>query len=105
MNNSLDKLTIKGFNSIQNLENFDLNKLNVFIGANGAGKSNLLAFFKLLQNIMENKLATYITTLAVVLIIYYSMVVKRLHRWILRLSLAKEDIAFRLLKPLMEIFH
>jgi predicted ATPase len=50
---SLDKLTIKGFKSIRSLENFELKKLNILIGGNGAGKSNLIDFFRLLRAMME----------------------------------------------------
>jgi predicted ATPase len=49
---SLDKLTIKGFKSIRGLEDFKLGKLNVFIGGNGAGKSNLISFFEMLSSMM-----------------------------------------------------
>lgn len=53
MPQSLDKLTIKGFKSIQSLENFKLTSLNVLIGGNGAGKSNFIDFFRLLRAMME----------------------------------------------------
>ncbi len=57
---SLDKLTIKGFRSIRNLEDFELKNLNIFIGGNGAGKSNMIGFFALLKNIMNNNLSSFI---------------------------------------------
>ncbi len=60
MDNSLDKLTIKGFKSIRKLKDFELNDLNIFIGGNGAGKSNLVEFFRLLRNIIDGNLNTYI---------------------------------------------
>lgn len=50
---SLDKLTIKGFKSIQALEDFELGKINILIGANGAGKSNFVSFFSLLKAMMR----------------------------------------------------
>ncbi|MFZ2630350.1 MAG: AAA family ATPase [Desulfosalsimonadaceae bacterium] len=53
MKQSLDKLTIKGFKSIQALENFELTNLNVLIGGNGAGKSNFIDFFRMLRAMME----------------------------------------------------
>jgi len=56
MANALDSLTIHGFKSIQSLENFELKSLNVFIGANGAGKSNLLEVFRLLRSLMDDTL-------------------------------------------------
>ncbi len=45
MGTSLDKLTIKGFKSIRELVDFELKNLNVVIGGNGSGKSNLISFF------------------------------------------------------------
>jgi AAA15 family ATPase/GTPase len=45
MSNALDRLTIRGFKSIRELEDFHFGDLNVFIGGNGAGKSNLIEFF------------------------------------------------------------
>lgn len=50
---TLDKLTIKGFKSIQKLEEFELTNLNILIGGNGAGKSNFIDFFRLLRAMME----------------------------------------------------
>lgn len=57
---SLDTLTIRGFKSIRALEGFDLKALNLFIGANGAGKSNLISFFRLLHALMEGNLNSYV---------------------------------------------
>ncbi|MEA1969063.1 MAG: AAA family ATPase [Thermodesulfobacteriota bacterium] len=56
---SLDKLTIKGFKSIEDLEDFELNNLNVIIGGNGAGKSNLINFFQMLYQIINGNLGSY----------------------------------------------
>lgn len=42
-------LTIKGFRSLKNIERLELKSFNVLIGANGAGKSNLLEFFRMLN--------------------------------------------------------
>jgi len=58
--NSLSKITIKGFKSINDLENFELKPLNLFIGANGAGKSNLISFFRLLHAFIEGDLNDFI---------------------------------------------
>lgn len=60
MADSLDRLTIRGFKSIRALENFNLKKLNIFIGGNGAGKSNLVEFFRLLRKIIDGGLNEYI---------------------------------------------
>jgi predicted ATPase len=49
MGQAISKLTIKGYKSIRNLENFELRNLNILIGPNGSGKSNFLSFFELLK--------------------------------------------------------
>lgn len=60
MADSLDKLTIRGFKSIRELKEFELKDLNIFVGANGAGKSNLISFFRMLQSLIEGNLADYV---------------------------------------------
>jgi predicted ATPase len=55
----LKKITLKGFKSIKNLD-FELRSLNVLIGANGAGKSNLVSFFKMINEMMGGRLQQYI---------------------------------------------
>ena len=54
--NPIDGLTIKGFKSIQNLERFPLRRLNVLIGANGAGKSNFVSYFRMISELVEGRL-------------------------------------------------
>jgi predicted ATPase len=53
---TLDKLTIKNFKSIRE-QTLELGRLNIFIGANGAGKSNLLGVFRFLREIANQNLA------------------------------------------------
>ena len=55
----LEKLTIKGFKSIQSLDGLDLRSINLLIGGNGAGKSNLIEFFKMLRAMMGLRLAEF----------------------------------------------
>lgn len=55
----LEKLSITGFKSIERLEAFELSKINVLIGGNGAGKSNLVEFFKMLRAMMGLRLAEF----------------------------------------------
>ena len=52
---TISKLTIKGYKSIRNLENFELRNLNILIGPNGSGKSNFVSFFQLLCEIFKEK--------------------------------------------------
>ena len=55
-------LTVTGYKSIRELRDFDLNNLNVLIGANGAGKSNFIGLFRLLNEIVEQQLQVYVQT-------------------------------------------
>lgn len=51
----LDRIILKGYKSIKKLD-LKLQPLNVLIGANGAGKSNFISFFKLLNNLINEDL-------------------------------------------------
>lgn len=55
----LDYITVKGFKSIAFIEKLALRPINVIIGANGSGKSNLIALFKFLQEIRNGHLQDY----------------------------------------------
>jgi len=60
MSGALENVTIKGFKSIKSLEHFELNNLNVIIGANGAGKSNFISFFKLFSALIEGRVNRFV---------------------------------------------
>ncbi len=55
MANAINRITIKGYKSIREMD-IELGPLNVLIGANGAGKSNFVSFFRFIQEMAENKL-------------------------------------------------
>lgn len=57
--NRIKNFTIDGFKSIRHLE-LELFQLNVLIGANGAGKSNLIGFFRLLNFLESGALQLHI---------------------------------------------
>ena len=57
----LSRIDVKNFKSIRELK-LDLKPLNVFIGANGAGKSNFIGIFNFLNQIVEGNLQTYTGT-------------------------------------------
>jgi predicted ATPase len=57
----LQKVTLKGFKSIRDMT-LELRPLNILIGANGAGKSNLVLFFKMLNEMMGGRLQKFIAT-------------------------------------------
>ncbi|MDM8516327.1 AAA family ATPase [Desulfobacterales bacterium HSG16] len=61
--NRLQKLTINGFKSIKTI-NLELRSLNILIGANGAGKSNLISFFKMLNEMMAGRFQQYIGSIS-----------------------------------------
>ena len=55
---TLTQLNITGYKSLRDAD-IALSSLNVFIGANGAGKSNFITVFELLRQIVNRNLATY----------------------------------------------
>ncbi len=57
----LKSVKVKGFRSIKEMD-LEMRPLNVCIGANGAGKSNLIAFFKLINEMMGGRLQQYFGT-------------------------------------------
>ncbi len=58
---TLERITVSGFKSIRELKDFKLGQLNVLIGANGAGKSNFISVFKLLEHLAIRRLQTFVT--------------------------------------------
>lgn len=58
--NTLQRMSLAGFKSIREMSDLEFKPLNVLIGANGAGKSNLISFFKLLNFGMTNSLKEYV---------------------------------------------
>jgi len=59
----LKKLKLQGFKSIPSGENgldLDFGDVNVILGANGSGKSNLLSFFEMMNKIMNKNLQVHI---------------------------------------------
>lgn len=53
----ISKMVLHGYKSIMQCD-IELGMLNVLIGANGAGKSNFIGFFRLISRILEEKLQT-----------------------------------------------
>lgn len=56
----LSRIVLKGFKSIA-LSDLELSKLNVLIGANGAGKSNFIGFFRMVQQLLEGKFQLFVS--------------------------------------------
>lgn len=57
----IDRIKIEGFKSIKSLD-LELRNINILIGANGSGKSNLVSFFKMLNYMMSGGLQNYIAS-------------------------------------------
>ena len=55
----LSRVILKGYKSIAECE-LDLGVLNVLIGCNGAGKSNFIGFFRMIQQMLEKNLQRYV---------------------------------------------
>lgn len=55
----MDYIEIKGYKSIKDSK-IELKPINILIGSNGAGKSNLLSFFEFLNHLYEGKLKEYV---------------------------------------------
>jgi len=68
----IKKIKIKGFKSIRELE-LNLEPINILIGANGVGKSNFISFFKLVNNIYEQRLGNYSLRAGVDNLLHYGL--------------------------------
>ncbi len=55
----LEKIQLKGFKSIRNMD-LELRRLNVLIGANGAGKSNFINLFRLMNKLVQKNLQFFL---------------------------------------------
>lgn len=56
----IDEIRIRNFKSIKDSGNLKLSGINVLIGANGAGKSNFIGFFKFLNKLNNRELQLYV---------------------------------------------
>lgn len=61
MGHPLSRLRIKGFKSIKDLD-IEVRDINILIGPNAAGKSNLISFFRMLEAVTRQQLQTYVQT-------------------------------------------
>ena len=56
----LTRIGLGGFMSIKDLQPFPVRPVNVLVGANGSGKSNLISFFRLLASIPAGRLQLHV---------------------------------------------
>lgn len=68
----LDNIKIKGYKSIKDLD-LDLKPINILIGSNGVGKTNFISFFKLVNNIYEQRLQNYTMQNRAESLLYYGI--------------------------------
>ncbi len=59
--NQLKRLEIRGWKSFRNVD-LQLGRLNVFIGRSGSGKTNLVALFKMFNELIGERLQGYVAT-------------------------------------------
>lgn len=57
----LNSIAIRGYRSIKEAT-LELRAINVLIGANGAGKSNLISFFKMMNELMAERLQQFVAS-------------------------------------------
>ena len=60
MASAIERISISGFRSIKELDNLQLSQINVLVGANGSGKSNLISFFEMLNFMTSMALGNYV---------------------------------------------
>ena len=68
-NGQLSRITIQGYKSIRKCD-IEFGKINVLIGSNGAGKSNLISAFSLLQSILLKNLQVSVAQSGVNTLLY-----------------------------------
>ena len=56
----IEQITIQNYKSIRRIERLPLRRINVLIGENGAGKSNFISFFEMLNAIYERRFGQYV---------------------------------------------
>lgn len=57
---SLEWISVAGFKSMESVQKLKMGRINVVIGANGSGKSNLISVFSLLEAIRGGRLGEYV---------------------------------------------
>ena len=60
MNTPISSICIHGFTSIKALDSLPLSNLNILIGTNGAGKSNLIEAFQIIKAEAQAGLNQYV---------------------------------------------
>lgn len=90
----LGKLRVQGFKSFRDMA-VELRALNVLIGANGSGKSNFIAVFRLLNNLIEQSLQVHVAQERVDQLLHHGRKVTR--EIAVDLSFGRNEYACRLM--------
>lgn len=61
MMQKISKLSLSGFKTIQKIIDLEFENINIFIGANGSGKSNIVSFFEMIGFMMTNAFGKYVS--------------------------------------------
>lgn len=91
----LEKITIQNFKSIRE-QTLELERLNVFIGANGAGKSNLIQVFRFLRELQQQNLANYSLERGADSLLYFGRKISRFMEFYLEFAEARHSNAYRI---------
>ena len=78
----LTSIRLGGFKSIKDVQTLPLSDVNVFIGANGSGKSNLISFFRLLYAIASGRLQEFVGRAGGANTLLYYGVEERRNMWV-----------------------
>jgi len=57
---NIKKLSLSGFKTILEIKDLEFENINIFIGANGSGKSNIVSFFEMIGFMMTNSFGKYV---------------------------------------------
>jgi len=87
----LKSVSLSGFKSIEQMD-LDLRPFNVLIGANGAGKSNLISFFKLVYEMRQGRLQNFVRDWGADALLFYGA--KTTQRLDAHLLFEDEDTGF-----------
>lgn len=58
----IKSLSLRGFKTIKELQELEFEKVNIFIGANGSGKSNIVSFFEMISFMMRDAFSNYVSS-------------------------------------------
>lgn len=56
----INAITIENYKSIKKIDDLKFTNINILLGSNGAGKSNFISFFKMLNMMIQERLQDYI---------------------------------------------